>query len=140
MNLTSLLLPEDFVSVNELVQSYLKAWNEQDADQFVKHFTDYAEFTDSLGQVANGKPAIHRLIDFQFSITNDSATIDFEELYLRYLKPDLVIGTGRWIFSMEDQGKKERKGIVHLICLKLEDGIWKLIFVHSLDSSNPSLG
>jgi|GEM_PF-2635148 len=141
MNLTSLLLPEDLAAVNELIASYLEAWNGHDASAFTDHFSEYAEFTDSMNQVAIGKPAIHRLIDFQFRVTHTTAQIGFDELYLRYLQPDMVIGTGKWSFSTEKAAAPARSyvGVVHMICSKRDTNEWKIIFVHSLDRSNPYL-
>ena len=137
MNLTSRLLPQDLAAVSLLIDTYLYAWNERNTAAFVEHFTEYAEFTDSMGQVAIGKPAIERLIDFQFSVTGDSSRIDFNELYLRYLQQDLVIGTGKWIFDMP--GKPECVGAVHIICSKRDSESWKILFMHSIDGSYPHL-
>jgi len=142
MNLTSLLLPEDLIVVNQLITSYLEAWNGHDTDAFVDHFSEFAEFTDSTGQVAIGRPAIERLIGFQFEVTGATARINFDELYLRYLQPELVIGTGKWSFLNGQTDKPARSGvvgIVHIVFSKQHDTGWKIIFVHSLDRSNPYL-
>lgn len=136
MNLTSLLLPEDHDAVIALMDSYVRTWNAQNTDKLLDFFSDHAEFTGATGDIATGKPAIRRLLNYYFGVIPKS-NFGFSGLYLRYLQPEMVMGTANWTFRSDDQHKPiDHDGILHFICLKTPEKPWKIILLHSVELSN----
>nr|WKN37751.1 SgcJ/EcaC family oxidoreductase [Tunicatimonas sp. TK19036] len=132
-------LPDDVTKeLTSLVNQFVTIWNSKDAELFGSLFTDDAEFTDIVGQIARSKSEIIEQHRFPFEVTNKIAVLRMDDLYLRAIAPALAMVTGYWTNenSTSPQGKVllKRSGVIQIIC-KQDHDQWKISLVHNTDHS-----
>lgn len=123
-------------SITTLAEAFVDTWNKKDDGQFGELFTDDAEFTDIVGQVARTKSEIIEQHQFPFSVTNKNAVLSLDELHIRTIAPEMVLTSCKWevMNSSTPDGKQlpPRKGVMQMISKNLND-TWKISLVHNTD-------
>jgi len=136
MKLRSQLSSESTERIQTKMNEFLQAWNLKDLQQFGELFTEEAEFTDVVGQVALGKQAIIEQHRFPFGRVMKDARLSFIEAYIRNVGDDLIILSGTWQVegSQTPDGKPlpTRTGTIQIIWKKLRSD-YKIILVHNVD-------
>ena len=100
------------------------------------YFTSDAEFTDIMGQVAQGKEKIEAMHQFVFSKFMRDAVLEQETLYMREIAPNTVLCTLKWRTTGHtnpaNQPLPPRSGLMQVIVSEL-DQQWAITLVHNLD-------
>ncbi|MGE4345842.1 MAG: SgcJ/EcaC family oxidoreductase [Flavobacteriaceae bacterium] len=132
-------LPEsETKAILGLVDLFISTWHSKNAEQFGTVFTDDAEFTDIVNQIARGKNEIIDQHRFPFSTVNKQAVFIISDLYMRAIADNLIMVTGSWVLEKATTPKgdpvPDRNGILQIICRK-ENDVWKISLVHNTDIS-----
>lgn len=138
MDIKSKVCEKSTHNISILLDKFVTFWNEKNIDCFADLFTDNAEFTDIMGQVAIGKEEIKEQHKFPFAVTMKKAVLKLNGIYARALSESLVIVTAKWQTEqnlMPDGSKApNREGVIQIIANKLKDG-YKIVLVHNTDLS-----
>ncbi|HAS46133.1 MAG TPA: hypothetical protein DCS93_36975 [Microscillaceae bacterium] len=127
-------------AIQAVLERFVDAWNQKEVEAFGELFTENAEFTDVVGQVALGKMAIKKQHEFPFTVVMKQAVLELKNLYARALKSDLVLVSGSWKVegSLTPTGKllPTRNGVIQFV-LELIADQWKILLVHNSDNALP---
>lgn len=122
-----------------VLERFTDAWNKKDMAAFMACFAEAAEFTDVVGQIALGKAAIEKQHVFPFQVVMREAVLQLEDLYMREIKPDLVMVSGKWKVtgSLTPDGKAlpPRTGVIQFMIEKTKG--WQILLVHNADHALP---
>lgn len=137
MNIESRVCETTTANISVLLDKFVTFWNEKNLDCFGDLFTENAEFTDVVGQVAVGKEAIKKQHEYPFANVMKKAILKLHGIYARALSEDLVIITTKWEteHNLNPDGKPadDRKGIMQIIAKHTEEGGYKIVLVHNTD-------
>lgn len=121
-----------------LLDTFVTLWNAKDPEQFGAIFTENAEYTDVVGQVATNRQAIIEQHRFPFAVVNKLAVFSILEAYIRPLNDDLIIVSGKWLTENSTtptgQVLPPREGIIQIVCQRNEADLWLVRLVHNADS------
>ena len=81
--MTSRIDNQSTTEISNLLDSFLRTWNDKDLEGFMENFHDDAEFTDVVSQTAIGKKAIKEQHQFAFNVVMKSKN----ELWNKKLHP-----------------------------------------------------
>ncbi len=136
MDINSSVCSNTTANISELLDKFIKFWNDKNIDCFCDLFVEKAEFTDVIGQVAIGIDEIKKQHEFPFSKTMKKAVLTFNEIRARALSPELVIVTASWEtkhnLTPDGLDAPDRNGIIQIIAKKIEDN-YKIALVHNTD-------
>lgn len=132
-------LPENTaIEILSQVDGFVKAWHTKNAETFGQVFTEDAEFTDIVNQIARGRDQIISQHHFPFATVNKSAIFVIDNLYMRSISDGLVLVTGEWKLTgaLTPKGDPipDRNGVLQIICRGENTG-WKISLVHNTDMS-----
>lgn len=107
-------------AIIKVIEQFQTTWNKKDAKAMVSLFSDDAEFTDIMGQIARGKDQIEQMHAFVFEKVMKTAQLSMHNFYLRNISEDLVLVTCKWHteFHTDFDGKEmpKRGGVMQIIC------------------------
>ncbi|MCB0700588.1 MAG: SgcJ/EcaC family oxidoreductase [Chitinophagales bacterium] len=139
MDINSKVCEKTTNNISILLDKFVQFWNEKNLDCFADLFTENAEFTDIVGQVAIGKNEIKEQHKFPFSVTMKKATLKLNGIYARALSDTLVIVTAKWQTEqnlMPDGSKApNREGVIQIIANRTQEEGYKIVLVHNTDLS-----
>lgn len=128
---------QDTLAIVQVLQAFEHTWNEKDIDGMVALFTDDAEFTDIMGNVARGKDKIKQMHEFVFGKMMKGATLHIDSVYTRAISEGLVLATSKWSTDghTDSSGKEmpQRRGLIQFVCQNKGDGAWKISLVYNTD-------
>lgn len=111
-----------FEKIGELNEAYVVAFNAKEVSKIGALFTEDGEFTVLTGDLLSGRELVSagHLSFFQ---NNPEAEISGQQLTRRFIRPDVVVATGKW--SVKD-GPTEfsSAGIWSTVVVK-KDGKWR---------------
>ena len=121
--------PQD--DIRAAVQASAAAWNRGDIDAYASFYDD-SPATTFIGRevTRGGAKAIADRYKRSYPNREAMGTLDFSEVTVRMLGPDLAIVTGRWHLQRTAAGGGEASGRTTLIMRKGKSG-WKIIHDHS---------
>ncbi len=141
MNITTQLTETSIQPIVSLLEIFKNTWNNKNLEQFGDLFTEDAEFTDVVSQLALGKKAIIKQHEFPFNVVMKNATFEFENAYIGKIISDTIFVSANWLNknSQTPDGKilPDRKGILQLAIIKVEDEKWKIKIAHNSDFALP---
>lgn len=127
--------------IKDLLDSFLRTWNNKDLAAFMEHFHDEAEFTDVVSQTAIGKQAIMKQHEFAFNVVMKNATFEMNNHLIREISPAVILVSANWLNknSQTPDGKllPDRNGVIQLVITKDQSSIWKFKLVHNSDFALP---
>ena len=136
MNIESTVCNTTTANVSELLEKFVKFWNEKNIDCFCDLFAEKAEFTDVIGQVAIGVDEIKKQHEFPFNKTMKNAVLTLNDIRARALSPELIIITATWEtkhnLTSDGLDAPDRNGVIQIIANKA-DGQYKVVLVHNTD-------
>ena len=136
MNIFSTAPDRDTNDIANLINEFVTVWNKKDAEAFGNLFTDGAEFTDIVRQVARSKSEIIEQHRFPFSVTNKDAVLSVDELHIRAIAPGMILTSCNWEVQNSTTPKGDvlppRKGVMQVVSGK-EGDHWKIQLVHNSD-------
>lgn len=128
---------QDTSAIVQLLEGFEQTWNEKDVNGMIALFTDDAEFTDIMGNVARGKDRIKQMHEFAFSKMMKGATLRIDSVYTRAIGEGLALATSKWSTDGHtDTGGKEmpqRRGVLQFVCQSMGNGAWKISLVYNTD-------
>jgi uncharacterized protein (TIGR02246 family) len=129
-----LLSPEE--SIREVVNECMDAWNKHDVKAFASLFAKDADFTNWMGQGANGRDAIEKYHEPLFATRFKTTHQTTESIKVRLLKPDVASVDIWWnmtgVVDGSGQSRSPRQGILSWIMTR-EEGKWLIKVMHNLD-------
>lgn len=124
--------------INRLLNQFVEEWNRKDAQSMALLFTEEAEFTDIMGQVAQGRERVAAMHLIVFEHVMKKAQLSQETLYLRKINENQVMATCKWITKghtdPEGNALPDRSGLMVMI-LSPEIDDWKISLVQNFDFS-----
>jgi len=139
MKHTSTLNQAETEEVLALLNTFVSLWNAKAPEQFGLIFTENAEYTDVVGQVATNRQAIIEQHRFPFAVVNKLAVLALQDVYIRPLSDELTLATAQWSCenSMTPAGQvlPTRYGVVQLVCQRNEVYGWLIRLVHNTDTN-----
>lgn len=122
--------------ISELLNSFQETWNKKNAHEMAALFSEKAEFTDIMGQIALGRERIEQMHAFVFARFMKEAKMSHEILYMRNINENQVLITCTWKTTGHTNPKNkilpDRKGVMQVVVEKFETD-WQIILVHNLD-------
>lgn len=133
-------LPQDKTQeILAVVNRFIELWHTKDAVKFGEIFTEDAEFTDIVNQIARGRNEIIDQHRFPFATVNKLAEFTISKAYMRYIAEGLVLVTGDWALTKAQSPAgaplPDRNGVLQIICKQEPSGAWKISLVHNTDLS-----
>lgn len=130
------LSPEENANAEALLNKFQQYWNKKDSTKMVTLFTQNAEFTDIMGQVAIGKEKIDEMHKKVFGRFMKHAKLEQQILYMREITSETALVTCKWKTSGHSNEKNDplpdRQGLMQVIIRKVTDN-WLISLVHNLD-------
>lgn len=123
-------------NIEDTIIDFERYWNLKDSQKFGTLFTENAEFTDIMGQVAVGKKQIEEMQRIIFENFMKNAVLNHNILYIRNISEESIMATCKWktLGHSNDTNDKlpERKGIIQIIFHLIEDK-WLISLVQNFD-------
>lgn len=127
--------------IKNLLDSFLRTWNNKDLPAFMENFHDEAEFTDVVSQTAIGKQAIMKQHEFAFNVVMKNASFEMNNHLIREISPGVILVSANWLNrnSQTPDGKllPDRNGVIQLVISKDQSSDWKFKLVHNSDFALP---
>jgi uncharacterized protein (TIGR02246 family) len=125
----------DLVKIGELNESYVVAFNAQDAAKIASLFTANGDFTILTGDALSGREQVaggH----VSFFKNNPKAKISGQQLTARFIRPDVLLATGKW---KVENGPREFSptGLWATVVVK-KDGKWQYEAMRLMVPATPS--
>lgn len=128
---------QDTLAIVQVLQAFEHTWNEKDVDGLVALFTDDAEFTDIMGNVARGKDKIKQMHEFAFGKMMKGATLRIDSVYTRAIGSGLVLATSKWSTDGHTTPSgvemPQRRGLLQFVCKDTGNSTWKISLVYNTD-------
>lgn len=128
---------QDTSAIVQTLEAFEHTWNQKDVGGMVALFTEEAEFTDIMGNIARGKEKIKKMHQLVFSKMMKGATLYIDSVYTRAISEGLVWATAKWSTKghTDQQGKElpQRRGLLQFICQSIGNGNWKISLVYNTD-------
>lgn len=130
-------VPEEHINkIENLLNQFQSTWNAKDATAMAELFTDDAEFTDIMGQIAETKKDIRVMHEMVFQYVMRKAVLSNEIMYMRTIAKNTVLVTCKWKTSghtnPEQQSLPDRNGIMQVV-VTLKNNNWMIALVQNLD-------
>ncbi|WNJ20088.1 SgcJ/EcaC family oxidoreductase [Pontibacter sp. G13] len=139
MKITTRLPDTQTESLTNLIHAFVERWNRKDLMAFGALFTEDAEFTDVVGQIAIGQEAIIEQHEFPFKVVLKDAQLELDDLYFRAIGPAWVMCSAKWRVTGSQTPKGDmlppRHGSIQFILTKESE--WKIALVHNSDFALP---
>jgi uncharacterized protein (TIGR02246 family) len=122
--------------IQQLVSSFVSAWNQHDVHLFAQCFAEDADFTNVRGMGAHGRAAIEQfhapVFETMFKQSHQTAT----EVRTRFISPDIASVDVRWEMtgSTDRDGTPIplRTGLLNWLVTR-RDGRWLITVMHNQD-------
>lgn len=108
MEYISKISREDTLRIEDLLNDFQKYWNRKDSGKMASLFTENAEFTDIMGQIAQGKKAIETMHNRVFQLVMKHAVMSHEILYIREVASLHIMITCKWETKGHTNRQNER--------------------------------
>ncbi len=119
------LTKSDENSINKVIVSYMKGWNENNADKFSESFSSDAEFVNIFGQRFIGKKAVRDRHEVVLNTFLKNTKLEATQIDLKEIKSsNVVIGHINWKI-IEPQNKQDAEKVDS----QIKYGIFTQIFV-----------
>lgn len=119
-----------------LLTNFARSWNEKKADKMVSLFSEDAEFTDIMGQIARGKNQIEQMHHFVFQNFMQYATLTLNPLYVREIGENRRMATCQWktVGHTDPKGNQlpSRTGIM-VVVVTTEADEWLISLIQNFD-------
>lgn len=118
----------DDSAVWDLIQKGTDAFNAHDATAFANLYAENADFIPPIGGVLHGREQIRIAHENLFRMLPKPAksTVEKKDEKVRFLTPDLILATGRWITTDTDAvGKSETSEMSFVMLLRRTAGKWQ---------------
>lgn len=136
MEYISKISNEDNLKIEHILNRFEEYWNHKDVSKMVSLFTEDAEFTDIMGQIALGREKIEKMHEIVFEKVMKKAVLSNHILYIREVASDTVMVTCQWktVGHTNPQGENmpDRKGMMQII-LSSVNGDWLISLVQNFD-------
>ena len=125
-------------SIIRFVKDFADIWNQHDAKTMALCFTNDGEFTNVIGEHANGRDEIEQMHIYPFKTILKETVVTLKSIRSRWIhNKDIAAVDVRW----ESTGNKTpdgqllptRYGLLDLIVSKDTDNSWKIIVGHNVD-------
>jgi uncharacterized protein (TIGR02246 family) len=116
----------DEEAIQQLDQRWKEAWTNGDAEAMAELFTEDADGIDPMGETDTGRAAIIETYRAEFAERPEGAQVDFEQTYLRFLRPDIAIADGTWAVTGAPEAEEgpPTEGLYTVVLVK-KDGQWR---------------
>jgi uncharacterized protein (TIGR02246 family) len=115
-----------------VIDEMIARWNRKDTQAFAEMFIEDADFTDVLGQTAQGRAEIATLHQFPFTRTLRLAKLTADHVAARTLGPDVVVARVHWSMTgavaIDDSPLPTLQGKMQVALQRGEAG-WQIVSV-----------
>ena len=136
MKINSSLKQSDQHKVDKLILDFLHSWNDKDEVAYAALFTEDAEYTAVTKETYIGRDTIANKHIYPFTVINRLARLTFDEVWLRYIGPNIIFFTAQWTVkgSVDEKGNKlsPREGVLNAI-VKVDDSNTLISHVFNTD-------
>lgn len=135
----SVVSSSDTEEILNIIEQFQSTWSKKDISGMMSLFTEDAEFTDIVGQIAKGKDTVKLMHEQVFQHVMKGAVLNIYSVYMREVGNGLILVTGKWNTEKhEDLEGKEmplREGVIQFMCKKQSASAWKISLVYNTDMS-----
>lgn len=115
-----------------VIDTMIALWNRKDAEEFAALFAEDADFTDVLGQTAQGRAEIAAQHAFPFSRTLRKATLTADHVAARTCGNDTLVARVHWSMSgplgLDDSPLPTLHGKMQVV-VQLGEAGWQIVSV-----------
>lgn len=131
-------IPEtETAEVAQLIEQFQNTWNSKSVPAMADLFTEDAEFTDIMGQIARGIEQINKMHEFIFQKMMKAAVLEVDDLYIRNIGEHLLLVTGKWTTEghtdFSGNTLPKRGGVIQIICRTTDNNNRKISLVYNTD-------
>jgi uncharacterized protein (TIGR02246 family) len=112
----------DEEAIQQLGQRWEEAWANRDAKALAELYTEDADGISESGETVTGRMAIEEYWAQNFENLPESAQLEAELTFLRFIRPDIAIGDGVWAVTGGTEGMPA-EGLYTEVYVK-KDGQW----------------
>lgn len=138
MKSLSVISNSDTEEILNIIEQFQSTWSKKDISGMMSLFTEDAEFTDIIGQIARGKDMVKLMHEQVFQHVMKGAVLNIYSVYMREVGNDLILVTGKWNTEKHEdfEGKEMplREGVIQFMCKK-QGSEWKISLVYNTDMS-----
>ena len=122
--------------IHRVLELLIENWNTHDPDQFAASFSQDAQFTDVLGNTAEGRNEVARLHVVPFARLFQHAELGVQQTPVKFLTDDVASVSLNWTMTGSTTAQGEpwppRNGIMHMVLVRREDRWWPVL-AHNTD-------
>lgn len=128
---------KDRAAIAQTLDRLVDAWNTHDAHAFALTFTDDADFTNVVGEHAQGRANVEAFHAPMFAGIFKDSHQTAKIRSIRFLKPDLAAVDIDWEMTgaKSPDGKPwpYRRGLLNWVMTKQADGSWLIVVMHNTE-------
>ena len=115
----------DEEAIAQLDDRYREAWSNRDAKSIGALYTEDASGVSVTGEIISGRMASEEEEAKAFADLPEGAQLEFEQLSIRFIRPNVAIGDGVWTMSglPDAEGGPPMEGL-YTVVLGKKDGEW----------------
>lgn len=121
----------------DLVQAFVEAWEDEDADALAALFAEDADFVNVVGLWWTSRTSIRKAHQYGFDRIYDKAKLAIEKVAERRLGEDVAVVHARWRMtgqlSPSGEDADPRRGVISATLIRLEDGSWLAVSFQNTD-------
>jgi uncharacterized protein (TIGR02246 family) len=131
---------KETTAIAQTVERFVDAWNKHDTHAFALTFTEDADFTNVVGDHAQGRANVESFHAPAFAGIFKESHQTAKIRSIRFLTADLAAVDVDWemtgVKSPDGTPRPDRKGLLNWVMAMQTDGAWLILIMHNTELTN----